>query len=57
MSFKNELSYQEFAWLISEIRTKIEGTDNDSLAHKYLIFNFLRSRSHYMFPNLENINF
>ncbi|GBB98921.1 hypothetical protein RclHR1_03360018 [Rhizophagus clarus] len=35
MSFKNELSYKEFAWLISEIRTKIEGSDNDGLAHKF----------------------
>ncbi|RIA90697.1 Peroxin-3 [Glomus cerebriforme] len=38
MSFKNELSYQDFVWLISEIRSKIEGadiTDNDGPAHKF----------------------
>lgn len=40
MSLKTELSYEEYAWLISEIRSKIEGNDNDSPAHKYLIFKF-----------------
>jgi hypothetical protein len=40
MSLKNELSYQDFAWLISGIRSKIEGADNDGPAHKYLIFKF-----------------
>src|SRR2546430_1364954 len=42
MSFKHELSYQDFVFLISEIRTKIEGTDNDGSSspptHKYLSF-------------------
>lgn len=40
MSLKTELSYEEYAWLISEIRSKIEGNDNDGPAHKYLIFKF-----------------
>ncbi|CAB4381468.1 unnamed protein product [Rhizophagus irregularis] len=35
MSLKTELSYEEYAWLISEIRSKIEGNDNDSPAHKF----------------------
>jgi len=36
MPFKHELSYQDFVWLISEIRSKVEGTDNSGPVHKYL---------------------
>ncbi|CAG8547047.1 11936_t:CDS:2 [Funneliformis caledonium] len=35
MSFKYELSYQDFVWLISEIRSKVEGNDNGDPANRF----------------------
>ncbi|CAI2171928.1 1237_t:CDS:2 [Funneliformis geosporum] len=35
MSFKYELSYQDFVWLISEIRSKVEGDDKSDPANRF----------------------